>query len=75
MNDKKTENLLGHVLISHDSGWYHAGEPGGGNYKDHNTIADKLIPAVQKNDFTEKEIQLLFFINPAKAFTTKIRKK
>ena len=71
----KTENLLGHVLISHDSGWYHGGEPGGGNYKDHNTIADKLIPAMQKNDFTEKEIQFLFFINPAKAFTTKIRKK
>ncbi len=75
LNDMKRENLLEHVLLSHDSGWYHAGEPGGGNYSDYNTIADKLIPAMQKNNFTEKEIQLLFVTNPAKAFAAKIRKK
>jgi phosphotriesterase-related protein len=75
LKDMKKENLLRHVLLSHDSGWYHAGEPNGGSYKDYNTITDKLIPTLEGNGFTEKEIQLLFFANPANAFTTKVRKK
>jgi phosphotriesterase-related protein len=27
------QNLLGRTLISQDAGWYHVGEPGGGNYR------------------------------------------
>jgi phosphotriesterase-related protein len=75
LKDMKKENLLQHILLSHDAGWYHVGEPNGGNYNDYNTIADKLVPSLKENGFTEKEMQLLFFINPAKAFTVKIRKK
>lgn len=75
LKDMKSEKLLGHVLLSHDAGWYHVGEPGGGNYNDYNTISDKLIPAMKENGFTEKEIRLLFITNPAMAFTVKIRKK
>jgi predicted metal-dependent phosphotriesterase family hydrolase len=74
LKDMKKENLLDHVLLSHDAGWYHVGEPNGGNYNDYNTIAGKLIPALKENGFTEKEIRLLFFTNPAKAFTIRIRK-
>lgn len=75
LKDMKKENLLNHVLLSHDSGWYHVGEPDGGNYNDYNTITDKLIPALKENKFTEKDIQLLFISNPAQAFTVKVRKK
>ena len=75
MKDMKSEKMLEHVLLSHDAGWYHVGEPNGGTYKDYNTISDKLIPALKENGFTEKEIQLLFVLNPAKAFAVKIRKK
>lgn len=75
LKDMRKENLLSHVLLSHDSGWYHVGEPGGGNYNDYNTIADKLIPALKENDFTEDDVRLLFNINPAKAFTIRVRKK
>jgi predicted metal-dependent phosphotriesterase family hydrolase len=75
LKDMKNENLLEHVLLSHDAGWYHVGEPNGGNYHDYNTIPDKLIPSMKENGFTEKEIQLLFIANPAKAFTIKTRKK
>ncbi|MEJ0106466.1 MAG: phosphotriesterase [Bacteroidota bacterium] len=75
LKDMKKEGLLDHILLSHDSGWYHVGEPGGGNYNDYNTIADKLIPAMKENEFTEKEIQQVFIVNPAKAFTVQIRKK
>jgi phosphotriesterase-related protein len=75
LKNMKKENLLSHVLLSHDSGWYHVGEPGGGNYNDYNTITDKLIPSLKANDFTEDEIGLLFINNPAKAFTIGVRKK
>ena len=75
LKDMKSENLLEHVLLSHDAGWYHVGEPDGGNYNDYNTIADKLVPSLREKGFSEKEIHGLFFTNPAKAFTVKIRKK
>lgn len=74
LKDMKKENLLDHVLLSHDAGWYHVGEPNGGNYNDYNTIGDKLIPALKEKGFTEKDIRLLFFTNPAKAFVVKVRK-
>ncbi|MES1221785.1 MAG: phosphotriesterase [Bacteroidota bacterium] len=75
LKDMKTENLLDHVLLSHDSGWYHVGEPGGGNYNDYNTICDKLLPAMKENGFTGKDINQLFFINPSHAFAIRVRKK
>ncbi len=75
LKDMKKENLLNHVLLSHDSGWYHVGEPGGGTYNDYNTIADKLLPALKENGFTPKEIDLLFITNPAKAFAVNVRRK
>lgn len=75
LKSMKSENLLDHVLLSHDAGWYHVGESNGGIYHDYNTISGKLIPAMKENDFTQNEIQLLFNTNPAKAFTVKTRKK
>lgn len=64
----KKEKLLNHVLISQDAGWYHVGEPGGGNFRNFNGIFDLFIPAMKNSGFTEKEIELLLVENPAKAF-------
>jgi predicted metal-dependent phosphotriesterase family hydrolase len=75
LKDMKEQQLLHKVLLSHDSGWYHVGEPNGGNYNDYNAIADKLIPAMKENGFTEKDIRLLFIQNPANAFAVSVRKK
>jgi predicted metal-dependent phosphotriesterase family hydrolase len=75
LKDMKKQNLLANVLLSHDAGWYHVGEANGGNYNDYNTIADKLIPLLNENGFSEKDTRRLFFTNPAKAFAIKIRKK
>ncbi|MFC0776267.1 phosphotriesterase family protein [Terrimonas alba] len=74
LKDMKEQHLLQHVLLSHDSGWYHVGEPGGGTYNDYNTIADKLIPQLFQNGFTQPELQLLFGVNPVRAFTVKVRR-
>ena len=70
----KTKELLDHVLVSQDSGWYHVGEPGGGDYKNYNYILTHFIPALRQQRFTEEEINTLFIRNPAKAFTISVRK-
>ena len=74
LQNMKSQKLLNQVLVSQDSGWYTAGEPNGGNYKDYNTIFTHFIPALQKNGFTRAEIEKIFVTNPAKAFTIKVRK-
>jgi len=63
------------TLVSQDSGWYAAGEPGGGNYKDYNAVFTHLIPEMKKNGFTAAEIDGLFIANPANAFAVKVRGK
>jgi predicted metal-dependent phosphotriesterase family hydrolase len=75
LKDMKTAKLLNQVLLSQDSGWYHVGEPKGGEYHDYNTITDKLIPAMKEEGFSQSDIDLLFTINPANAFTIRVRRR
>lgn len=70
--DIKKAELLSKVLISHDAGWYHVGEPDGGNFRGYETIFLSLLPALKKAGFTESEIEMIFKVNPAKAFTVKV---
>jgi phosphotriesterase-related protein len=73
LQNMQAEGLLDQVLISQDSGWYHVGEPNGGNFKDYNTIFTRFIPAMKQNGFTQKEIDGLLIINPSKAFAVGVR--
>ena len=68
------EKLLDRVLVSQDAGWYHVGEPKGGNYRNYNCIFDDFIPFLKQNGFKQNAIENVFVTNPAKAFTIKIRK-
>ena len=70
----KNAGLLGSVLVSHDSGWYHVGEPKGGKYNNYNCIFEEFIPAMKQNGFTRKEIDTIFIKNPAKAMTVKVKR-
>lgn len=71
----KREGLLGRVLVSQDAGWYHVGEPGGGSYRNYNSVFDELLPAMRQNGFTQPEINRVFIDNPAEAFAIKVRKQ
>jgi len=73
--DMKKAGLLAHVLISHDSGWYHVGELQGGIFRDYNTILDKLVPAMIKEGFTQNDVRQLFYLNPFNAFAVAVREK
>ena len=58
-----SKDLLGHTLISQDSGWYHVGESGGGEYRGYTYIYTDFLPRLEP-----AWIQRLMIDNPAKAF-------
>jgi phosphotriesterase-related protein len=60
---------LDRVLLSHDAGWYHVGEPGGGTYRPHDTLFTTFIPRLRGRGFAEAEIQQLLVENPRRALT------
>lgn len=71
----RQNGLLNRVLLSHDSGWYDPGKPGGGQINGYTAIFDHLIPEMKKRGFTDSELEQLLVKNPADAFTIKVRKK
>lgn len=70
----KKEKLLHRVLFSQDSGWYHVGDPNGGDFEGYLTIITLFTPALTLNGFKVEELDLLFYTNPAKALAVKVRK-
>jgi len=74
LKNMKENGLLGNVLLSHDAGWYHPGEENGGQYRGYSTLFEKLIPLLRKESFSETEIHQLLVLNPAEAFTIRVRK-
>jgi phosphotriesterase-related protein len=69
----KGEGLLHRVLLSHDAGWYHVGEPGGGTFRPYDTLFTDFLPALEAAGFTSGEIVQLIDGNPAAAFTVRVR--
>jgi len=57
---------LSRVLISHDAGWYHVGEPGGGSFRSFVTVLRSLVPAVREA-LGEAAVTQLLVTNPARA--------
>jgi len=71
----KTANMLDHVLVSQDSGWYHVSEPKGGDFRPFTCIAKVFIPRLKVSGFTDEDIDQIFKINPKNAFAVKVRKR
>jgi phosphotriesterase-related protein len=63
----KAEGLLGQVLVSHDAGWFHVGEPDGGQFRSFDTLFAKFIPALTNAGFTKEEVRQLVVENPRRA--------
>jgi phosphotriesterase-related protein len=62
-----SRGLLNRVLVSHDAGWYNAGQPGGGTFRSFDTAFTMFIPALRTEGFGDAEIQTIFVRNPAEA--------
>ena len=74
LTNMKAANMLHRVLVSHDAGWYHVGEPNGGNYRPYDTVFTHLIPGLKNIGFSDDELSLLFTQNPANALAIRVRK-
>jgi phosphotriesterase-related protein len=55
--------LLGWTLISQDAGWYHVGEPGGGDYRGYTFLYTDFLPRLEP-----EWIDRLLWDNPLAAF-------
>jgi phosphotriesterase-related protein len=70
LESMKKRNLLQHVIISQDAGWYDVVEPSK-PIRDYNDLLDHFIPHLRSKNFTESDIQQLLVKNPARLFTVK----
>lgn len=74
IKNMKENDLLGKVLLSHDSGWYRPGEENGGKIKGYSVIFERLIPLLVKEGFSSTDIQKLLVSNPSDVFTIRVRR-
>jgi phosphotriesterase-related protein len=70
----KEKGCLKRILLSHDAGWYDPAKENGGEFRGFSTLFEKLIPALKAAGFSEADIKQIIEINPAEAFTVRIRK-
>jgi phosphotriesterase-related protein len=68
----KENQILDHILISHDAGWYDP-QKKVQNVKPYTNIFEKLIPALLEEGFTNEEIGLLLSQNPSRCFKLEIK--
>jgi len=59
----KAKRLLNRTLISQDAGWYHVGEPGGGDFRGYTYLYSNFLPLLEPT-----QIPVLMFENPRAAF-------
>ncbi len=57
------KGLLNRTLISQDSGWYHVGEPGGGDFRGYTYLYSDFLPLLQP-----AQVPVLMLENPRAAF-------
>ena len=68
----RDNSLLDRVLVSQDSGWYHVGETGGGEFRGYDLLFTQFIPALRAAGFTTQEIDQLLVDNPQRALQLRI---
>lgn len=68
VRNMKESGHLDRLLLSHDAGWYSPGEPDGGDFRGYTVLAEKFIPLLKENGFTQEEIDQIVVVNPQKAF-------
>lgn len=67
----KANKLLDRALISQDAGWYHVGEPGGGDYRGYGLLFTEFLPLLKENGFSAGELKTLTRTNPRHAFAVR----
>jgi phosphotriesterase-related protein len=68
------QGLSERVLISQDAGWYHVGEPKGGNYRSHTFVFANFVPMMRQAGISTEHVRTLLIDNPRKALTLQVRR-
>lgn len=63
------DKYAGHLLLSHDNGWFNVGQENGGDIRDFNYMPDAFLPALRQRGVPETTIRQLTVDNPARAFS------
>ncbi len=63
--------LEGQLLLSHDAGWYHVGEPGGGEVKPYTTLLGEMAPLLKQRGLSQDSVNRLLIDNPARALAVR----
>lgn len=71
----RNRGLLRRTLVSHDAGWYHVGEPGGGTFRPFDTLFTEFLPRLREAGVTEAEIRQLVVQNPRDALSIRVRER
>jgi phosphotriesterase-related protein len=69
VRDLSRAGHLARVLVSQDAGWYHVGEPGGGQFRPYTFLFDAFLPALRQAGLTEADTTMLMTDNPARALS------
>jgi len=65
----KETGHLDRVLLSQDSGWYHVGEPGGGDFRPYDFLFVEFLPLLTQAGVSANEIDTLMIGNPRTVLT------
>lgn len=68
----KKNNALNRTLVSHDAGWYQPEKPGGGKIRGFTALFVRLIPALRRAGFEDRDIRQLLNQNPWDAYSIPI---
>jgi len=68
----KGAGYLHRVLISQDAGWYHVGEPKGGNFRGYDFLFTGFLPALRKAGASREDIHTLIVNNPRRALALRL---
>jgi len=63
-----SRGFLDRILLSHDAGWYHVGEAGGGVLKPFTPLTSDFLPRLRRRGWGDREIFQLIQSNPGRAF-------
>ena len=61
------------LLLSQDAGWYHVGEPKGGNIKSFAYIIEEFVPLMKQSGIDQDTVDQLLIQNPARAMRIPIK--
>lgn len=73
VNTLRRRGHFGRILLSHDAGWYHVGEPDGGEFRSYEPLFENFLPALRAEGFEQEDITILTVENPRDTFTIRVR--